>query len=114
MQNNITYRLELDVQEPYLSFIKSGKKTVEGRLGKDKYLDLKQGDLIKINDIEVEVEDVVHYLSFKDMLIMEGIKNVIPDAGDLESAVKVYYKFYRKEDEEKFGVVGISIKIKNA
>lgn len=42
------YKLELDVQQPYLDLIKNGKKIVEGRLGKDKYLSLVKGDLIKI------------------------------------------------------------------
>lgn len=111
--NNGKYQLELNVQEPYFSFIKSGKKTVEGRLGKNKYLSLKQGDLIKINDIEAVVVKVVKYSNFKDMLIQEGVENVIPESENLESAVNVYYRFYSKEDEEKFGVVGISIKLNN-
>lgn len=55
-----TYKLELDVQEPSLGFIKSGRKKVEGRLAKDKYLDLKSGDLIKINDIEVKIKSVTN------------------------------------------------------
>jgi ASC-1-like (ASCH) protein len=113
MQNNGKYKLELNVQEPYFSFIKLGKKTVEGRLGKDKYFSLQKGDLIKINNLEVEVVGVTKYSSFKDMLITEGIENVIPDAKDLDGAVNVYYKFYSKEDEKTFGVAGISIKIKN-
>lgn len=110
MQNS-KYKLEIDVQEPYLSFIRSGKKVVEGRLGKDKYLNLQKGDLIKINDLEAEVLEITKYASFKDMLTKEGIENVIPDAKDIESAVNVYYKFYSKEDEKIFGVVGISMKL---
>lgn len=109
---NTQYKLELDVQEPYLSFIKSGKKTVEGRLGKDKYLNLRKGDLIKINDMEVEIVSVEKYSTFKDMLIAVGFKNAIPDAGSLEDAVNVYYRFYSKDDEKIFGVVGIHIKLR--
>lgn len=105
------YKLELDVQQPYLDLIKNGKKIVEGRLGKDKYLSLVKGDLIKINNLEVEVQSVEKYPTFQDMLVMEGVKNVIPDATDLDSAVNVYYKFYSKEDEVQFGVAGISIKV---
>jgi len=105
------YKLIIDVQEPFLSLIKSGQKKVEGRLAKEKYLNLKKGDLIRINDAEVEVVGVSEYKSFKDMITMEGIKNVIPNAKSLEEAINVYYKFYSKEDENSFGVVGISIKI---
>ncbi len=105
------YKLELDVQEPFLSFIKSGEKKVEGRLAKEKYLNLKNGDLIKINDIEVKIKNISKYTSFEEMLIMEGVKNVIPNIKKLGEAVNVYYKFYSKEDEKTFGVVGINIKI---
>ena len=105
------YKLELDVQEPFLSFIKSGHKIVEGRLAKEKYLNLKKGDIIKINDIEVIIKGVIKYLSFEEMLIMEGVKNVIPNAQKLSEAVNVYYKFYSKEDEKTLGVVGIGLKI---
>jgi len=104
------YKLELDVQEPFLSFIKSGKKKVEGRLAKEKYLNLENGDLIKINDVGVRIKGVTKYQSFEEMLIMEGVKNVIPNAKNLDEAVSVYYKFYSREDEKYFGVVGIAIK----
>jgi len=106
------YKLELDVQEPYLSLIKSGKKIIEGRLGKDKYLNLKKGDLIKINNLEIEIGKVEKYSSFKEMLIMEGVKNIIPDAKDLDSAIQIYYKFYKPEDEDQFGVVAIFLILK--
>ena len=105
------YKLELDVQEPFLTFIKSGQKKVEGRLAKEKYLNLKNGDLIKINDVEVKIKSVTKYLSFEEMLTMEGVKNVIPNAKNLDEAINVYYKFYSREDEKTFGVVGINIKI---
>jgi ASC-1-like (ASCH) protein len=107
----LLYKLELDVQEPFLSFIKSGEKKVEGRLAKEKYLNLNNGDLISINNIEVKIKGVTKYSSFEEMLIMEGVKNVIPNAKDLSEAVSVYYNFYSKEDEKTFGVVGINIKI---
>ncbi len=109
MQNK--YKLKLSVQEPYLSFIKSGKKTVEGRLAKEKYLKLQKDDLIKINDLEVKVVKVTKYPSFRTLILSEGIEKVIPNARNLEEAVDVYYKFYSKDDEKLYGVVGISIKL---
>lgn len=103
------YKLELDVQEPYLGFIKSGKKTVEGRLAKEKYLKLESSDLIRINNLEIKVLNVNRYKSFSEMLVMEGVKNVIPNKDNLDDAQNVYYNFYTREDEKKYGVVGISI-----
>ena len=48
------------------------------------------------------------YSSFREML-EEGIENVIPDKKSIDEATRVYYKFYSKEDEKKYGVVGIKI-----
>lgn len=76
-------------------------------------MNLEKGDYIKINDLEIRIEDIIKYFSFKDMLLAEGIRNVIPDAIDLEHAVNVYYKFYDKEDEKIYGVLAISITVIN-
>lgn len=102
--------LELNVQEPYFSLIKSGQKTVEGRLGKDKYFTFKQGDkVIFNNNLEVEIKAIVRYKTFREMLIFEGLKNVLPGVLTLEEAVKVYYQFYSPQDEQKYGVAAICL-----
>lgn len=101
------FKLELEVQEPYYTFIKQGQKTVEGRLAKAKYLELKKGDLIKINDLVLIVNKVREYSTFREMLQAEGFKYLIPNANTVQEAVKAYYKFYTKQDEEKWGVVAI-------
>jgi len=44
------------------------------------------------------------------MLKKEGMKNVIPDKENTSDAVDVYYRFYTKEQERRFGVVVIKIK----
>jgi ASC-1-like (ASCH) protein len=102
--------LELNVQEPSFSLIKTGQKIVEGRLCKDKYMNLKKGDKIIFNEeLEVEIEKVVRYPSFREMLIFEGLKNVVPMAKTLEEGEQIYYQFYTKEDEQKYGVVAICL-----
>ena len=105
--------INISVQEPYFSHILDGKKTIEGRLNKGKFLDIKAGDTLMINNqVEYIVEDKKQYSSFKEMLVNEGIENVVPEVKDIDEAVDVYYKFYTKEDEDKFGVVGIKLKKK--
>ena len=102
--------LELNVQEPYFSLIKNGLKIVEGRLGKNKYLDLKMDDKLLFNkNLEKKVEKIVKYSSFREMLIFEGLKNVLPKVQTLEEGENIYYQFYFKEDEQKYGVVAICI-----
>lgn len=103
--------LEINVQEPYFEHINSGLKTVEGRLAKNKFKNLKEGDKILINNVlEKEVLEVNIYKSFEEMIISEGLENVIPDAKDIAQAVLVYYKFYKKADEVKFGVCAVKFK----
>ncbi|MFA5000021.1 MAG: ASCH domain-containing protein [Patescibacteria group bacterium] len=105
--------ISLDVQEPYLSFILNGQKTVEGRLNKGKFKELKVGDKLSIGPDEklFIVDQINNYDGFRNMIIGEGLKNVIPDKNTLEEAEAVYYKFYTKEQEKEFGVIAIRIKM---
>lgn len=108
-------KIEFNVKEPYLNFIKLGKKTIEGRLNKGKFKQIKVGDVLILSDgskMEFVVIGKRSYSSFSEMLIKENIKNVIPDKNDLEEAIQVYYKFYTPEQENKLGVVAIEIKLK--
>ncbi len=104
--------IPLNVQEPYLSFILNGQKTVEGRLNKGKFKDLKVGDVLLIGPEEKRflIERTTVYKSFRDMIEKEGIENVIPDKDNIDDAEAVYYKFYTKEQEKEFGVLSIKIK----
>ena len=103
--------MNINVQEPYFSFLKNGQKTIEGRLGKEKWLQLKKDEILIVNkSLKLKVIKVTKYKSFEEMLIFEGIKNVIPDKQSLKDAVNVYYNFYSIEDEKKYGVVAIKIK----
>ncbi len=104
--------IPLNVQEPYLSFILNGQKTVEGRLNKGKFKDLKVGDVLLIGPEENKflIERTTVYKSFREMIEKEGIENVIPDKDNIDDAEAVYYKFYTKEQEKEFGVLSIKIK----
>jgi len=42
--------IDFNVQEPYLSFIKSGQKTIEGRLNKGKFVSLEVGDILTLSN----------------------------------------------------------------
>lgn len=104
--------IPIEVQEPYLSFILNGKKTIEGRLNKGKFKDLKIGDilLIGLDEKRFIIEKTTIYQSFRAMIEKEGIENVIPDKHNINDAEAVYYKFYTKEQEKEFGVIAIKIR----
>lgn len=105
-------KIEINVQEPYLGYILSGKKTVEGRLNKGKFGSLKNGDILTIGSTvnEYEVIATQVYKNFREMIENEGVENVIPDKNSIDDAVAVYYNFYTPEQEKEFGVVAIKIK----
>ncbi len=66
--------------EPYFTFIKNGIKTIEGRIKKGLYQELKIGDEIIIfnnkesDSVHIKVKNVRNYISFENLLINEGIK----------------------------------------
>ena len=101
---------KINVQEPYSTYIIEGKKTVEGRLNKGKFAEMQPRDVLKINNqAEYKILAKNQYKNFVEMVTVEGIKNVIPDKETIEEAVQVYYQFFTKEDEERYGVVAIKI-----
>ncbi len=103
--------MDINIQEPYFSFLKDGQKSVEGRLGKEKWLQLKKDEILIINkSLKLKIVKITKYKSFEEMLIFEGIKNVIPDKENLKDAVNVYREFFSIEDEKKYGVVAIKVK----
>ncbi len=103
--------ININVQEPYFSYLMSGQKTIEGRLNKGKFLTIKSGDIVTINDIaEFIVIKKNVYKTFFDMIKVEGIQNVIPNKKTIEEAENIYYGFYTKEDEAQYGVAAIKLK----
>lgn len=105
-------------QEPYFTYIKQGIKTVEGRLNKGKWIEMQIGDEILVDNLPNSTETFLvqiigknNYKSFREMIIFEGMGNVIPEAKSIDEAESVYYKFYTKEEEERFGVTAIRIKL---
>lgn len=100
--------IDIDIQEPYFSLILNGKKTVEARLNRDKFLDIEIGDVFCINyKFKVKIVGKKIYSSFEDICLKEGVKNILPDKETIEDAI--YYKFYSKDDEVKYGIVGFKI-----
>lgn len=104
--------ISINIQEPYHSLIINGKKTVEGRLNKGKFALINIGDILELEPekTQFKITEKNIYPNFKSMMEKEGVKNVIPDKNNIDEAAKVYYKFYTKKQEKKFGVVAIKIR----
>ncbi|MFH1402152.1 MAG: ASCH domain-containing protein [Patescibacteria group bacterium] len=104
--------------DPYFGFVKAGIKTIEGRVAKNLYKELKLGDEILIfNDDETEnvrvrVKDTRIYSSFGEMLEKENFKKILPNVDSVEQGLCVYRKFYTEGQEKEFGVIAIEVERK--
>lgn len=105
--------------EPYFSFLKDGRKTIEGRLRRGEYTNLKTGDHIivqndtKIDSVEVIVQDVRRYPNFQAMLQTEELAKILPNISSVDEASRVYNQFYTAKDEIQFGVIAIEVSLIN-
>lgn len=101
----------MKLKEPWYGLMQEGRKTVEGRLLDDKRKKYKKGDYIKFNNEgwTFQIKKINVYKTFKDMLISEGLANVLPDITSLEDGIAIYKKYYSDKDEQRLGVVAVII-----
>ena len=105
------------VQEPWFSHIKSGKKTVEGRLKRGRFEHIGNGD--KITWVNRETNEEVHtevtkhdtYKNVDAMIDKVGAKTLLPGVKTKEEAKEVYDKFYSKERQDKHEAIALHLKV---
>lgn len=110
-------RYKISVQNPYFLLIKEGKKTVEGRVHKNKYREMQVGDLIEFqneNDPQqtllCRIEHKRVYPSFKQMLDQEGVDLCLPGVQSVDKGESIYHGFPSyPEGAMEFGVVAFRI-----
>lgn len=113
---NNKHQIMFHVSEPWFSLISTGLKTVEGRKNKGKFKDMKVGDVIVwTNDdfgeryYKTKVVRKTEYKTFYDYLQAEGLDKCLPSIPTIEQGLSVYFKYYTKEDEARYGVVAIEL-----
>ena len=105
----------------------AGRKTIEGRLDRDKFSQYKPGDHVwlrrdnrneagKLQEGEprqvlVEVNAIRKYVSFVDMTRSENYKNILPATTSPEEAAALYDMYYSAQDQLKYGVLAIEIAV---
>jgi ASC-1-like (ASCH) protein len=106
------------LSEPWFTLISLGLKTVEGRLNKGRFHDLKEGDIIEwwnddfaMRQVRTQVTGKAVYPSFAAYLETEGLQQCLPGMPTLDHGLSVYYKYFTKEKEAEFGVIAIRLKV---
>jgi ASC-1-like (ASCH) protein len=113
-------RHELTLRKKYIHQIKSGQKTIEGRINSGIVLSYKPGDQIRFfyqqdpsDDVLCDITAIQKYESFRELLRQEGYRKCLTDVRSLEEAVKVYDQIPGyAERAAKFGVVAIHLNLK--
>lgn len=91
--------------------IKNGEKDIELRLNDEKRQLINVGDIIEFNHIDtgeilkVKVVNLYKYNSFKELFDNLDYKRF----GVKDDDYNIMYDFYTKEDEQKYGALGIEI-----
>ncbi len=99
--------IELFVNEPWLSAIRDGKKTVEGRAGALEEFSGWIGKQARFysseQEVIVNIIDVHHYDTLLEFLHAEGWKNAAPHLDSLEETINAYLQFYPDDYISKAG-----------
>ena len=114
---------EIGIESSLLSEIVAGRKTIELRLGKPKFIKLRVGDKLSLREdvwangqiVEsvpeqavVTITQLLYFEYFDEALSSIDFQAAIPSAESKAEALAVYRKLYSPEDEEEYGVVAIT------
>lgn len=105
----------------------AGRKTIEGRLNRGKFADYAVGDIVMLRRDVRDKNGVLHdgepgaatvkivainkYPDFLTMTQTEDYKKVIPYASSAQIAANEYNKFYSMEDQKRYGVLAIKVRV---
>jgi ASC-1-like (ASCH) protein len=108
----------IEVSEPWFTLISLGLKKVEGRKNKGVFKEVKIGDTIKWTNYDfkprsckTKVIGKNNYNTFEEYLRKEGLQKCLPGIPSMEHGLSVYFKYYSREDEEKYGVTSILLEL---
>ena len=113
-------------ESQYLDAIIRGEKIYEGRLNKGKFAEYRVGDTVMLRrdfrhesgslhdgdpELTVQVSEIIHFASFNEMTHQLPYRAIIPDAMSAADAASRYDAFYSLEDQQRYGVLAIKVKI---
>lgn len=109
-----THRMKLS--EPWYTYVRDGKKNIEGRIYDDKRKLLKIGDKIIFtdenndNEIETEITNLKIFENFNSAIRYAKLKNILPGINTYKEGIKLYNSIPGyTEGSKEFGVILIYI-----
>lgn len=111
-------RHEMKLQPDYFNYIKYGTKRIEIRLFDEKRQQIKIGDTIKFlkepmldEELIVKVIGLLKYNNFKNMFNDFDISILADESMIKDELINVLEKFYSKEKQLQYGVLGIRFEL---
>lgn len=111
-----TYNMKLMTK--YFDYIKNGSKKIELRLNDEKRKNIKIGDEIIFEELadnprylKAKVIDLYYENSFNDLIEKYNIELFADKYATKEELIKILNDIYSKEEQEKYGIVGIRIEL---
>ena len=111
---------KMKLMPEYFDYIKNGTKRIEVRLNDEKRQLIHIGDYItfeKVSDepeyLKVQVTDLYYESSFSNLLDKHDMVLFASNNITKEELLNILDQFYTKEEQDKYGVVGIRIEIKS-
>ncbi len=108
----------MKLKEVYFNKIKNGEKIYEIRLKDEKRRSINVGDdLIFKKEPELKetlatkVKDLIYFNYFDKMLNTLPLRKIGFENMTKQTVMDIYYRFYSKEDENKYGVVAIKVEV---
>lgn len=110
--------LTFTVDDEFFELIKSGAKTIEGRLPRFGVADLKIGDYVLIRDYSgnsmiVQVVSLKHYPSIA-LYLMFHLHEALPNTPSIREGLEIYRRFISPQTEAEEGIVAIGIQRSDA
>ncbi len=109
----------MKLNSKYFEYMKNGTKRIEIRLNDEKRKNIKIGDEIIFQkepelkeEIGTQIVNLIVKRNFNELIENLDVSEYSDESESKEKFLKDLYSFYTKEQEEKYGVVGIQIKIR--
>lgn len=112
---------EMKLREKYYNYILNGTKRIEIRLYDEKRQKIQLGDKIRFYKessskeeyFDSKVIGLLRYKTFSCLFKDYDISLLADKSLSKEELLKVLEEFYSKEEQEKYGVIGIRIELLN-
>jgi len=117
---------EIGIESSLLVDLLAGHKTLEGCLGKPKYIKLRVGNIVSVREdvwkdgrivnsvpdrAKVQITQLLYFQSFDEMLSSLDFRKALPRANSVREALDMYHHFYSRGDETEYGVVAITFNL---